>query len=152
MVQPCMYRECIEKRIINTNTAQWLLGLKQHTRCLAYRLPPGHGTKMISELCPQALHPTETSPTRIPVRRAMGPIRVPFRQANKRTRAVMECQNTIYQVKHVCTAPQHLLMMTIKTPWRQTSVHGIHKVPSPVPERGHAAKQKVSNIRPWLKS
>jgi hypothetical protein len=30
----------------------------------------------------------------------------------------------------------------------QQSVHGRQKITSPVPERGHAAKQKVSNIRP----
>ena len=43
-------------------------------------------------------------------------------------------------------APTNQLATLSQT--NKQSVHGIHKMSSPAPERGHAAKQKVSNIRP----
>ena len=78
------------KKIINTNISQ-ITALYSSNNTLD-ALPTTWKWKNISELRHQALHPTETSPTHMPIRRTMGPIRVPFRQA-KRTRAIMECQN-----------------------------------------------------------
>ena len=80
---------CMEKRINSTNTAQ-ITALKSSNNALD-ALPTTWTWKIISELRHQTLHPTEPSPTHIPIRRTMGPVRVPFRQA-KKTRAIMECR------------------------------------------------------------
>jgi hypothetical protein len=83
----------------NTNTAQiTALDSSNNTKiCLVCYL---HWTwKNISELCHQELHPAETSPTRMPIRRTTGPTHVPFRQV-KRTRAIMECQHTNNHLNH----------------------------------------------------
>jgi len=59
---------CIEKRIINTNTAQ-ITALDSSNNTLD-ALPATWTWKNISELRHQALHPTETSSTRVPFRQA----------------------------------------------------------------------------------